>query len=194
MQKPLFDANTPVIILLLLAYKYIFICNYLTYRYNYCVGILTYRYMNTQSTKLYQVSKSLESVDNLPATQKYGWLSTVREALWMTVTIAAKRAWVSVAAWTMAEKREMEWTISLGTLRKFLFALECDLAYIPVPRIQPLSKMVEKQAVEFAKREMSTVNSTMALENQSPKEEFTMKIAKDRSEDIIRSGNWKKIW
>lgn len=150
--------------------------------------------MNTQSVKLWQVSKSLLSIDNLPTAQKYWWLSTIREAIWMTVTTAAKRAWVSPAAWITAEKREVEWTITLGTLRKFLSALECDLAYTPIPRIQPLSRMVEKQAFEFIKKEMSTVSSTMALENQSPWEEFTERMIKDRSEDLIRSGNWKKIW
>lgn len=150
--------------------------------------------MNTQSVRLWQVSDSLESVGNFPPIQKYWWLSTIRESLWMTVTTASKRAWVSVSAWATAEKREAEWTISLETLRKFLSALNCDLVYMPVPRIRPLSKMVEKQAFEFTRREMMTIDSTMTLENQAPKEEFIEKMIKDKSEDIIRNGNWKKIW
>lgn len=60
--------------------------------------------------------------------------------------------------------------------------------------VQPLSKMVEKQAFEFARKEIESIDSTMALENQSPKEDFIEKMIKNRSDDIIRSGNWKKIW
>ncbi|EKD44157.1 MAG: mobile mystery protein A [uncultured bacterium (gcode 4)] len=150
--------------------------------------------MNIQSVRLLQVSDSLESVGNLPPIQKYWWLSTIRESLWMTVTTASKRAWVSVSAWITAEKREVEWTISLETLRKFLSALNCDLVYMPVPRIRPLSKMVEKQAFEFTRKEVMAIDSTMTLENQAPKEEFTQKMIKNQAEDIIRSGNWKKIW
>ncbi|MFA6090409.1 MAG: hypothetical protein WC774_01385 [Candidatus Gracilibacteria bacterium] len=150
--------------------------------------------MNIQSVRLLQVSDSLESVGNLPPIQKYGWLSTIRESLGMTVTTASKRAGVSVSAWITAEKREVEGTISLETLRKFLSALNCDLVYMPLPRIRPLSKMVEKQAFEFTRREMMTIDSTMALENQAPTEKFIEKMIKDKSEDIIRNGNWKKIW
>jgi hypothetical protein len=65
---------------------------------------------------------------------------------------------------------------------------------MPLPRIRPLSKMVEKQAFEFTRREMMTIDSTMALENQAPTEKFIEKMIKDKSEDIIRNGNWKKIW
>jgi len=175
-------------------HRYIYICIYLTYRYNNYINILTYRYMNIQSVRLWQVSDSIESVGHFPSIQKYWWLSTIRESLWMTVTTASKRAWVSPSAWITAEKREVEWTISLETLRKFLAALNCDLAYMPVPRIRPLSQMVEKQAFEFTRREMMAIDSTMALENQAPTEEFIEKMIKNKSEDIIRNGNWKKIW
>lgn len=65
---------------------------------------------------------------------------------------------------------------------------------MPVPRIRPLSKMVEKQAFEFTRKEVMAIDSTMTLENQAPKEEFTQKMIKNQAEDIIRSGNWKKIW
>ena len=111
----------------------------------------------------------------------------------MSVVAAAKRAGVTKAAWTAAERREALGTISLDSLGKFLSALGCAYSYVPRTEL-PLEKMLERQAVKFAENEMRAVNSTMALEDQLPGAEFSNAVIKRRGEDIVRSGNWKEIW
>ena len=73
-------------------------------------------------------------------------------------------------------------------------ALECDLYYIPKPQTRPLSKIVENQILEFVQKEAKNTYLTMSLENQAPSKEFMKKSEKDHADDILRSGNWKKIW
>ena len=65
--------------------------------------------MKTQSLRLWQVSKNIEEIQPESYTlQKNGWLETIREALGMTRSAAAKRAGVTLSAWITAEDREAE--------------------------------------------------------------------------------------
>lgn len=57
-----------------------------------------------------------------------------------------------------------------------------------------LEDIIKKQALEYSKKEVKKVNSTMALEDQKPGNDFSKKRIEKKADDIVRSGNWKKIW
>jgi len=149
--------------------------------------------MNKELVRLHQLSEMLEKNRGIPIVPKKGWLFSIRTALWMTAESAAKRAGVTKAAWMAAEKREILESISIMNLKKFLMALDCTFEYMPISEIS-LEKMLEKQALKFTKEEVATVHSTMALEDQALWKTFSDMTTKNQTEDIIRSGNWKKIW
>lgn len=146
--------------------------------------------MKVELLQLKQVSDTLSGGHNVPSVPKDGWLRTLRTTLKLSTADAAKRAKVTPMAWTAAEKRETEGTISLETLGKFLGALGYSLSYCPVSETS-LEDKLRKQAYEFVKKEILGIRSTMSLENQAPGNDFTERAIKERTEDIIRSGNWK---
>lgn len=111
----------------------------------------------------------------------------------MTVSAAAKRAKVTPATWTAAEKREVNGTITLETLNKFLNALGYSFSYAPIAETS-LEQKLRDRALEMAKTEVLRIQSTMALENQSPTKEFAERAINERADDLIRSGNWKGLW
>ena len=111
----------------------------------------------------------------------------------MTVSAAAKRAEVTPATWLAAEKREANGTITVETLKKFLGALGYSLSYAPISE-SSLEQKLRGRARESAENEILRIQSTMALEDQAVNEEFGERAVKERTEDLIRSGNWKGLW
>lgn len=149
--------------------------------------------MNKEQIKIEQLSKKLWNVWKISLTPREGWLYTIRTALWMTTAMAAKRAWISTTAWIKAEKREILWNITIGTMRKLLNSLSCYFVYSPYPQ-DKLENIIKKQILEYVKRELKNTESTMSLENQTSSKSFSEMIIKRQAEEIFRNGNWKEIW
>ena len=78
-------------------------------------------------------------------------------------------------------------------MKKFLASLSSEFVYIPHMSLS-LEDIIKKQALEYSKKEVKKVNSTMALEDQKPDNDFSKKRIAKKADDIVRSGNWKKIW
>src|SRR5580658_7650966 len=74
-----------------------------------------------------------------------GWIRAIRDALGMSSAELATRLGVSQQAVADLERSEAQDTIKLETLRRAADALDCDLAYVLVPRI-PLEDEVRAQA------------------------------------------------
>lgn len=99
------------------------------------------------------------------STPKTGWIKEIRRAIGMTAAQLARRLHVTQAAVTGWEDREQAGTISLSTLRKAADALDCDLAYVLIPR-GSLESTVNRRISDVARQRVSDVGHTMGLEQQ----------------------------
>lgn len=95
-----------------------------------------------------------------------GWLNAVRQALGMTTKQAAARMNVSQPRFVEIEKAEVENTITLKTLQKAARALGCRVVYVVIPE-KPLAERLMQRALLAADRQLSAIEHTMTLENQT---------------------------
>jgi len=88
------------------------------------------------------------------------------------------------------ERSEADGTIRLATLRRAAEALDCELAYVLVPR-RRLEDTVAERARELAREELSRVGQTMSLEAQDVV--LSEAALEERARDILASGGlWRR--
>lgn len=95
-----------------------------------------------------------------------GWIRAIRRSLGLSSRQLAVRLQLSPQRITSMEEAEAREGLTLRTLHRVARALDCTLVYALVPN-ESLEAMVEKRALEIARRRLSNVLHTMALENQS---------------------------
>ena len=124
-----------------------------------------------RSLPLQQLDQTLGPWRSLPRSRPSGgWLRAVRQALGMTTRQLAKSVGVSQAAVVDAERTEAKGDITLATLQRYAAALDCELKYALVPK-SPLPETVEERADRIARDQVSRVQHSMALEDQSTSKE-----------------------
>lgn len=94
-----------------------------------------------------------------------GWVNAIRRALGMTEAQLAKRMGISQSSLHRLESSEAAGTIGLDSLRRAAEALDCEVAYILVPRAS-LEATVSARARSLARAELDRVAQSMALEAQ----------------------------
>lgn len=94
-----------------------------------------------------------------------GWIRSIREAIGMSGRQLAKRIQVEVSRIPEMEKAETLGNITLKSLRRAAEAMECELVYAFVPKVD-LETSLRSQALKAAKRNLKTVAHTMRLEDQ----------------------------
>jgi predicted DNA-binding mobile mystery protein A len=124
-----------------------------------------------RSLPLQQLDQTLGPWRSLPRSRPSGgWLRAVRQALGMTTRQLAKSVGVSQAAVVDTERTEAKGDITLATLQRYAAALDCELKYALVPK-RPLQEAVEERADRIARDQVSRVQHSMALEDQSTSKE-----------------------
>lgn len=119
-----------------------------------------------------------------------GWVRAIRDALGMSAEHLASRMRVSATSVLSLEANERSGRVQLSTLQRAADALDCDLVYALVPR-QPLDAKVRAQAVKAAMPQLSRVEQTMLLEDQSPSMSAVDELRRDAIEAAIdRPGLW----
>ena len=128
-----------------------------------------------------QIDKRIEQLPNLTQLKRppKGWIKAMREALGMTMGQLAERLGVSQPRISVLEQNEASGAITMESLERAANALDCDLAYILIPRRGGLNELVEEQATKAAKQKLKSTKHTMALEKQSVDKD-------DEQEQIIR--------
>jgi predicted DNA-binding mobile mystery protein A len=97
-----------------------------------------------------------------------GWLRAIRDALGMTTAQFARRLSVSQPRIIELEQSEVSGGVTLHTLQRAAEALGCRLVYALVPE-KPLAETVRERAELVAQRQLTAVEHTMRLEDQSVK-------------------------
>jgi predicted DNA-binding mobile mystery protein A len=109
--------------------------------------------------------KDLRPLAQNPRPSK-GWIRAIRDALGMTSAQLAQRLGVSQPRIIELEKSEASGTVTLNTLQRAAEALGCRLVYALVPD-KPLEKTVLERVNQLAQRQLTAVQQTMRLEDQS---------------------------
>lgn len=120
-----------------------------------------------------------------------GWIRTIRELYGMSLSFVAKKAGVVQSRVSTVEAYEPEDRLTIGTLRQFANALNCDLVYVLIPREDP-EKFLEKHAQKKAKLMVAQLQRTMALEDQAIADKELDRHYKQLIQELL--ANPKKIW
>lgn len=121
-----------------------------------------------------------------------GWISTIRNALGISMRALAKKMGCTQANIAALEDRERKGTITLESLNQVAAALNCCLVYGLVP-IKPINEILEDQARLVARKRMRIVNQTMALEDQALTKSQLRSQENNLAQQILE-GPTNKLW
>jgi transcriptional regulator with XRE-family HTH domain len=117
-------------------------------------------------------------------------LRTLRTALHMTQAQLANRAGMPQSHIARIEAGKAD--VQLGTLRKVFGALFCD--FLLVPRMgRDFESVLDERIKEKARRNVSRISGTMALEKQLPEDE-TLQALIHSEESRLRAHPSSEIW
>lgn len=117
-------------------------------------------------------------------------IRAVRASLHMTQSQLAKKAGMPQSHLARIESGKID--PQLGTVRKLLGALFCDM--LVVPRMaRRLDEVLEARIQEKARKNVARVSGTMALEKQLPDEE-TLRALIRSEESRLRTHPSPEIW
>jgi len=109
-----------------------------------------------------------------------GWIKAVRLALGMTLQQLANKLNISKQSVMDVERRELEGSITIKTLRETAKALDMELVYGLVPKDGTLELLIERKARELAYLIVSRTSNTMNLEDQANSRERIEKAINER--------------
>lgn len=124
------------------------------------------------------------------AVPRGGWLRAVRMALGMSMDDVAQRLGITRSSVARMESSEQRETIQLDTLRRVAQALDCELAYVLIPKV-PLDQSVKQQRVKAARQLSSKVRVHMALEGQDTQDAAMEQWRLDRAAELVPA---HKLW
>lgn len=150
--------------------------------------------MSYQKLRLSQVDRNLAQAKILSVSvvQYDSWIKTIREALGISTRQLAKKLKASQSVVTSAERNERARTITLAQLDKFADALGCKVIYSFVPETS-LEAMVNERAEAIANSQVSMVQHTMRLEDQSAGDDFSEQQVNTIKLKLLE-GKWSKLW
>ena len=126
--------------------------------------------MNTKfrQLRLSQLDRTLQDMRTPPPRPTSGWISSVREALGITLDQIGKQIGSSRQAVQQLERAEATDRITLGALRRAAEAMGCELVYALVPKSGTFAELAERPVRDSAARDVKSVVHTMMLEDQKP--------------------------
>jgi predicted DNA-binding mobile mystery protein A len=122
-----------------------------------------------------------------------GWLKAIRTSLGMSLEQLGNKLGIAKQNVQALEKRELEGTVTLKTLREAAEALEMELVYGFVPKDGTLEALINRKAKEVATSIVSRAAQTMALEDQANSEKRLAQAIEERAREI-KENNTKLLW
>jgi len=144
--------------------------------------------------QLQQTDASLASWKAAPLASRppLGWVRAIRDALGMSGAALARRLGMSTAGLRKLEVAEANDVITLASLRKLAQALDCELHYALVPRTT-LTQHLQERAEAVAKAQLSPVEHSMALEDQSVQGPWNKLQMQAVVKDLLE-GSRRELW
>lgn len=139
--------------------------------------------MGKKSLQLQQLNSKILSFASLkkvvmPPT---GWIKAIRTAIGMSMQQLGNRLNVSKQGIMDMEKREIEGSITIRSLREIARALDMQLVYGFVPNDGSLDALIEKRAKELATQIVMRTANTMKLEDQANSKKRIEAAIKERT-------------
>jgi len=131
-----------------------------------------------------RLDEVLSKFQTLPSPPSAGWISAIRDALGMTREQLAKRLGITRMNAYRLEADEVAGRVTLNRLQRAAAVLDCDLAYVLVPRTS-LEETVQQQATKKAKRMFDRVNVSQALEASAMTEETLSQQIEDLANEFV---------
>lgn len=120
---------------------------------------------------------------NLPTT---GWIKLLRTTLNMSLKQLGDRLSMTPQGVRDIERRELDESITLKSLKEAGDALDMKFVYGFVPKSGSLEKLIEIKAREFAEKIVYRTSTTMKLEDQENSEARLKEAVKELAEEIKR--------
>jgi predicted DNA-binding mobile mystery protein A len=118
--------------------------------------------------RLSQLDRALKDMRSLPPRPTGGWISSVREALGLTLEQVGQHIRATRQAVQQLERAEASDRITLGALRRVAEAMGCELVYALVPKTGSFAELAERPTRDRASSDVKSVMHTMMLEEQKP--------------------------
>lgn len=122
-----------------------------------------------------------------------GWVKAIRLALGMSLQQLANRLSITRQSVLEMERREIDGSISLKSLREIAKSLDMELVYGFVPKDGSLDLLIERKAKELATQIVARTSNTMKLEDQENSEERLREAIEERT-ILLKNENPKVLW
>lgn len=73
------------------------------------------------------------------------------------------------------------------TLRKIFSAMECGIAFVPIPHFKSVEDLLRKKATTIAEKRIQYLEGTMALELQKPDKKWRERLLASEIEELMKS-------
>jgi predicted DNA-binding mobile mystery protein A len=113
-----------------------------------------------------------------------GWIKAIRNALGMSMQQLGNKLSVSKQGILAIEKREIDGSITIKSLKEIGNALDMQLVYGFVPKDGSLDALIEKKVTALATKIVLRTANTMKLEEQGNTDKRIKKAIKERAEEI----------
>lgn len=120
---------------------------------------------------------------NLPTT---GWIKLLRNTLNMSLKQLGNRLSMTPQGVRDIERRELDETITLKSLKEAGDALDMKFVYGFVPKSGSLEKLIETKARELAEKIVKRTSTTMKLEDQENSETRLKEAVDELTQEIKR--------
>ncbi len=117
-------------------------------------------------------------------TPSEGWIYSIRTALGLSLKQVGKRIGISASGVKEIERREKNASLTLKNLQEFGNVLNMKFIYGFIPADESLERMIDKQAIEVAKKIVLRTSHTMKLEDQEVSNERIQQAIKEKAEEI----------
>jgi predicted DNA-binding mobile mystery protein A len=116
----------------------------------------------------------------------------IREALGMTTPQLARRLGLTRQSVAALQQREAAGTITLEALRRAAEAMDCEVVYAVVPRVE-LGQMIRNRAGQEAEDQLARVGHSMRLEAQGVSAAEHDRQVREAADALLR-GSRRDLW
>jgi predicted DNA-binding mobile mystery protein A len=122
-----------------------------------------------------------------------GWIKAIRLALGMSMQQLGKKLSITKQSVQEIERREIDGTISIKSLREAAKALDMKLVYGFVPNDGSLEQLIERKAKTLASEIVRRTSTSMKLEDQE-NSHYRLERAIEERAMLIASDMPKILW
>jgi predicted DNA-binding mobile mystery protein A len=124
--------------------------------------------MKNQSLQIQQLNGKMQAFTVIKqiAAPPIGWIKAIRTALGMTLQQLGNKLSITKQSIQDIERREVDGTITLKTLRDVAKGMDMELVYGFIPKDGSLDALIERKAKDLAAQIVFRSSNSMKLENQ----------------------------